>query len=760
MNEIFISYKHEDEKRVSQFVQVCKGHSFMWMHLALLIVIALLTTNIAIAQPTSTQPVNARAEVAAALYAASATQAAVERVADQKIRGLRDDIESLRTSLAVTTGEKTVLRHQLMEAEEDFVAALEEKDRTYKEEIAVFRDAVEDIIKTSEGLYGLARFNAGEDEVAFEIWDKLVVARAAAREVAKNIENAKDKRSVAVFALESRARGKKKTAEVIARYEEVTHLDPGLHWDWVELGRLYRDAGNIFKAEQSALRAKETARTDRDQVVSFNELGIAHSEQGNLKDALINFSNSKQIAQHLTENDPENTLWQQDLSVSLYFLGNVQLAQGELPAALASFSQSKQINERLIQADSSNLEFQRHLAVSLDRLGDLARAKGDLAIALENRQKAMRLIEFQAWSNPGDAKSQQDLSVLHINIGDSQAGLGDLNSALTSFEKAKQIRTKLAQSDPTNAVAQHNLAVTHDRIAKVYQEQWQLSEALANYTEGKLIREDLIRTDPKNARWRYNLSISLSNIGDIAFQQGNYNEAQNHLNKSLQLSKILVETDSSNTLWQRGYAKSLNRIGDLFFMQGKLSNTPQSFNGAKKNFKEALEYFKMAMKIRKRLVTTDASNTRWQSDLAISLTRIGDTNLKLWHYDKALESYNQALQIRKRLTQVDPQNVNWQNNLAIIHAKLGDTRRAFKNPKKALEHYSFSVSIGERLVQIDSSKAGAHHTILSALYKMCEVSGNKSYAKRALEIAYYMRDQGMLEGQKELIIALLEGKLK
>jgi len=46
--------------------------------------------------PAPIAQIDARAEVAAALYAASATQAAGERVADAKMRSQRKEIEGLR----------------------------------------------------------------------------------------------------------------------------------------------------------------------------------------------------------------------------------------------------------------------------------------------------------------------------------------------------------------------------------------------------------------------------------------------------------------------------------------------------------------------------------------------------------------------------------------------------------------------------------------------------------------------------------------
>jgi hypothetical protein len=86
--------------------------------------------------------VDVRAEIAAALFAASATQAAAERVADAKIRSQRKEIEELRGKVRSGDAQR---KAELTAAEEKYVAALAERDRAYAQEIAVFRKAVEDI---------------------------------------------------------------------------------------------------------------------------------------------------------------------------------------------------------------------------------------------------------------------------------------------------------------------------------------------------------------------------------------------------------------------------------------------------------------------------------------------------------------------------------------------------------------------------------------------------------------------------------------
>jgi hypothetical protein len=213
-----------------------------WL-LVLAVVWCIARLDIAHAATTAVAEVDVRAEIAAALFAASATQAAAERVADARIRLQRKEIEELRGK--VRAGD-TQRKAELTAAEEKYVAALAERDRAYAQEIAVFRKAVEDIAATPQGATALARFNAGDEIGALAVLDNLRAARDAARQKRADIESAAEGRRIATLAVEARNRGKLATAQVIARYEEVTRLDPAVHVDWVELGRLYTDAGTYL----------------------------------------------------------------------------------------------------------------------------------------------------------------------------------------------------------------------------------------------------------------------------------------------------------------------------------------------------------------------------------------------------------------------------------------------------------------------------------------------------------------------------------
>jgi hypothetical protein len=128
----------------------------------------------------------------------------------------------------------------------------------------------------------LRRFNAGDEVGAIGSLDKLQAARDRAGQIRASIESAAGHRQIANLALDAHGKGRLDTATVVARYEKVTSLDPGVAWDWVKLTRLYRDAGRLPDALRAAEKAAATAVDARDRAVGLNEIGDRLVDLGNL----------------------------------------------------------------------------------------------------------------------------------------------------------------------------------------------------------------------------------------------------------------------------------------------------------------------------------------------------------------------------------------------------------------------------------------------------------------------------------------------
>ncbi|MHC9064543.1 DUF4062 domain-containing protein [Nitrospira sp. CMX1] len=279
-----------------------------------------------------------------AIYAASATQTASERTDDVVLRAQREEIEALRAQVQAGAAQ-----HQadLTNAEKQYVAELAARDRVYAQEIVVFRKAVKDIADTPEGVAALTRFNAGDEPGAITVLDQLRAAHNAARQKRADLESAAEGRRIATLALEARTRGKLTTAQVITRYEEVTRLDPGVHWDWIELGRLYEDSGNLPGALRAAQAAGVTAEDERDQSVANNAIGDVLVAQGDLPAALTAFRAGLGIAEALAMRDPANTGWQRDLYVSYWRLADLAEKQKATKEALTYWKQAYDVLSKI-----------------------------------------------------------------------------------------------------------------------------------------------------------------------------------------------------------------------------------------------------------------------------------------------------------------------------------------------------------------------------------------------------------------------------
>ncbi|GAB4198968.1 MAG: hypothetical protein Tsb002_34230 [Wenzhouxiangellaceae bacterium] len=405
--------------------------------------------------------------VSKAEYRYSATIEAIKRQHDDDIRALVDEIDNLQTRIDNSDQAVVDLEQQLAQAQQRLVDELARRDRAYAQEIAVFRDAVDDIASTPEGLAALKRYNAGDIAGAIEILDELRAARDLARDAAKNVHSAADARLAAILMLEGRDRGEYTTQDVIKRYEEIVALDPRVHWDWVELTRLYVAAGQLQPALTSARQSLATSADDRDQSVAFNELGAIQIALGDLNAALQAFQQSYDILKSLADDDPSSASARRDLAVSLSQIGNVRQAQGDLNAALLAFQQSLAIAQRLADDDPSSASARHDLAVSLSQIGNVRQAQGDLNAALQAFQQSYEILQRLADDDPSSASARRDLAISLSKIGDVRHAQGDLNAALQAFQQSYEIRQRLADDDPSSAVAQRDLAVSLVKLASL-----------------------------------------------------------------------------------------------------------------------------------------------------------------------------------------------------------------------------------------------------------------------------------------------------
>jgi len=356
----------------------------------------------------------------------------------------------------------------------------------------------------------------------------------------------------------------------------------------------------------------------------------------------------------------EESYWRGQHCALIVDQGDVLRDQGDLPGALLAYRESLAVRKSLAEADPENTVWQRDLSVSKERIGDVLRDQGDLAGALAAYRESLSVIRRLAEADPSDAGRQRDLSVSHNKAGDVLRDQGDLAGALAAYRESLAVRKRLAEADPSNEGCQRDLSVSYERTGNVRLAQGDLPGALAAYRESLAVRKRLAESDPSNAGWQRDLSVSQEKIGDVLLAQGDLAGALAAYRESLAVSKRLAQADPSNAGWQRDLSVSQEKIGDVLLAQGDLAG--------------ALAAYRESLAVRKRLAQADPSNAGWQRGLSFSLTRLAEYHEREGHRAAALPYAEESLAIDERLAALDPSNVTWQNDVAVSRALVARVR--------------------------------------------------------------------------------------
>ena len=110
----------------------------------------------------------------------------------------------------------------------------------------------------------------------------------------------------------------------------------------------------------------------------------------------------------------------------------------------------------------------------------------------------------------------------------------------------------------------------------------------------------------------------------------------------------------------------------------------------------------------------------------------------------ALENYRADMAIAERLAASDPSNAGWQRELSISHNKIGDVLMSQGDLTAALENYRAAMAIAERLAASDPGNAEWQRDLIVGFAKLSQVTGDKAYAAKALDVALGMQQRGIL----------------
>ncbi|XBQ17673.1 MAG: tetratricopeptide repeat protein [Oceanicaulis sp.] len=610
----------------------------------LLIVVLFAASTTAFARNTDR---DAQLQISAAVYAAAATQAAIQRRADERTRALQAEIDALASEVAAGEAE----RERLVQAHEALISDLAERDREYAVEIAVFRGALETIVETEEGLAALARFNAGDEIGALDVLDDLAEARASAREAAARTAEAEDRRPTANLALDAQRRGRVPLNSVIERFQRIVALDPGGLREWRILAVLQIEADDLEGAIASVRTALERAEGSTEEPGLLEQLGEALVLNGDTVGALEVFQRRLAIERAALAADPDHPPNRRTVSVALHDLGQAYGDLADYTAALEAYREARAINRALV---------------------DALPVEGDPAAAERWAYTVMR-----------------SLTVSLNRMGETHRLLGDLPAALSAFREAHEIRVTLRELEPESIEALRDIGVSYDRIGDILVEQGDTAAALEARLASLAISEQLIEIDPESALHLRGASVDLHKVGHILRGRNDLDGAMAHYQRAFEIRSGLAEKNPGSGRAQRDLTVSLNNLGDLHMIRAEPA--------------EALARYQAGLGVRRALAADYPDSMQFKRDLVVSLDNVGEAELALGDHQAARAAQTEALELAELIYDAAPDSAQAARDVAQALVRLGAIETEAGDPAAALDLLVRARSIYDGLLSDDPS---------------------------------------------------------
>lgn len=522
--------------------------------------------------------IDAHAEVAAVLYAASATQAAFAKTMDVRLRAQQDRIKALAAELKAGD---TRHRAEMISAQESFVAELAAKNREYAVQIELFRNTVTDIASTPEGAAALEHFNAGDEVGAIAILDRLRATNESMRAARAKLEDAAEGRRIALLALEARKRGKLTTQAVIARFEEVVKLDPGVVTDWLELDRLYQDLGQLDDAKKAVDAMAAHATTNLDRGKALAERSDVLLLQGDLAGSRSAAEQAVAINRQLAAADPNNISLHFTLSRALTAFGLAARRQDDLSTAQKAYEEDMTLTRRLIAINPSNVDLRGVLSADLLHLADVLTRRHEYTGARRAIEESLGISRRLAAETSDDMVYARHIDVTLMWLSDVLVAAGAFADAHKANVELLATATRLTAADPANAILQRDLVYAYYKIAVLQRIEGNFNGAIDSYGRSLIISRELARPTAASRDLKEDVATQLSNIAELKYLKHDLQGARQASEEAVAELRTLVAADATD-------ASVRQFLADALFEVGEASCAMQDYESAHKAYDEGL----------------------------------------------------------------------------------------------------------------------------------------------------------------------------
>ena len=244
----------------------------------------------------------------------------------------------------------------------------------------------------------------------------------------------------------------------IQSFQECLRLEPNHISASHKLAQAYEKTGNQTQAInllQDKLVRPDKRKTQLDNAIAYNHLGVLHYREGEVDKAIQAFEKALEISPH-HQNTKRN-------------MHQIYLEKTHHALKTKDFPSAEQFSKKAIQLEPQNPTIYKYLANGYS-------INGKFTKAIENYKKALKI-------HPDDMSTQKEFAKCYVSYGVSLKDQKKWDEAITAYKQARKL-------DPTLEIATTNIAAAIWQKANAFRAEGNIDAAIEAYLELKEIHPD------------------------------------------------------------------------------------------------------------------------------------------------------------------------------------------------------------------------------------------------------------------------------
>lgn len=310
--------------------------------------------------------------------------------------------------------------------------------------------------------------------------------------------------------------------------------------------------------------------------------------------------------------------------------GEVLADLGEIEAAREALVSAEHIHRDLVSRDPGRTEWQLALAADLLQLARVHTSLGQRDLSASSVGEALEISERMAERFPEDLVVREALGEAYYSLGIHHLFFENSRAEL-AFLRALEIYEALLAVEPDEGRFRFRLAVLHGQgLSQIYRERNQTAESFAAVQRSYAEFEHLTSHHSFNSRWQHGFAWENRRLGEHHIRQERWPEALERYRKAQEITRRLLQFEPSKVDWRYGLSVDASSIAAIYRAMGDL--------------KGATEAIREGLAICDQLLTAEPANTQFVYCRTADLVSLGEIHAEQGQTDLARATWEQALE--------------------------------------------------------------------------------------------------------------------